>query len=78
MSWMSGRAAPADRVVTVRGDLLGRAGRRQLVRELRSRYVRNLWSLGPMLTGAAMAGHLSRRSTRAVGRRVARDLGIRP
>ena len=34
----------------------GRAGRRQFVAQLRSRYTRNLATLGPLLTGAAMAG----------------------
>jgi hypothetical protein len=78
VSWMSGRAAPPNAVVaTVRGDVLGRAGRRQLRDTLRSRFARNLAALGPLLTGAAAAGYLNRRATVDVGRRVGRDLGLR-
>lgn len=79
VSWMSGRAAPPNQVVaTVRGDVLGRAGRQQLREALRARFVRNLAALGPLLTGAVAAGYLNRRATLDVGRRVARDLGLRP
>jgi hypothetical protein len=76
---MSGRAAPPNHVVaTVRGDVLGGAGRQQLREALRERFVRNLSALGPLLTGAAAAGYLNRRATLDVGRRVGRDLGLRP
>jgi hypothetical protein len=79
VSWMSGRAAPPNAVVaTVRGDVLGRAGRRQLADALRSRYLRNLTALGPLLTGAVAAGYLNRRATLDIGGRVARDLGLHP
>jgi hypothetical protein len=79
VSWMSGRAVPANPVVaTVRGDVLGRAGRRQLADVLRARYIRNLTALGPMLTGAVAAGYLNRRATLEIGARLARDLGLRP
>jgi hypothetical protein len=79
VSWMSGRAAPPNPVVaTVRGDVLGRAGRRQLADALRSRYLRNLAALGPLLTGAVAAAYLNRRSTLDVGNRIARDLGLHP
>lgn len=79
VSWMSGRAAPANPVVaTVRGDVLGRAGRQQLRDALRARFVRNLTALAPLLTGAAAAGYLNRRATLDVGARVARDLGLHP
>jgi hypothetical protein len=79
VSWMSGRAAPPNTVVaTVRGDVLGGAGRQQLREALRARFLRNLTALGPLLTGAAAAGYLNRRATLDVGRSVARDLGLRP
>lgn len=79
VSWMSGRAAPPNPVVaTVRGDVLGRAGRRQLADALRSRYLRNLTALGPLLTGAVAAAYLNRRSTLDVGNRIAHDLGLHP
>ena len=78
VSWMSGRAAPPNEVVAnVRGDVLGRAGRQQLRDALRARFVRNLTALGPLLTGAAAAGYLNRRTTLDIGRRVSRDLGFR-
>jgi hypothetical protein len=79
VSWMSGRALPPTPVAAVvRGDVLGRAGRRQLRDRLRSRYTRNLSTLAPLLTGAVAAGWLNRRATLDVGARVARDLGLRP
>jgi len=78
VSWMSGRAVPPTPVsAVVRGDVLGRAGRRHLRDTLRHRYTRNLTTVAPLLTGAAAAGWLNRRSTLAVGGKVARDLGLR-
>jgi hypothetical protein len=77
VSWMSGRAAPPTPAsATVRGDLLGRAGRQELRATLRRRFTRNLSALGPLLTGAAAAGYLNRRATLDVGTRVADDLGL--
>ena len=77
VAWMSGRAVPANRVVaTVRGDMLGRAGRQELREVLRRRFARNLTTLAPMLTGAAAAGYLNRRATLDIGGRLAIDLGL--
>jgi hypothetical protein len=77
VSWMSGRAAPPTELsATVRGDLLGRAGRQQLAQELRSRFARNLTALAPFLTGAVAAAYLNRKATLAIGTLVARDLGL--
>jgi hypothetical protein len=79
VSWMSGRAAPPNQVVaTVRGDVLGRAGRQQLRDTLRARFTRNLSALAPLLTGAVAAGYLNRRATIDIGTRVAHDLGLHP
>jgi hypothetical protein len=79
VSWMSGRAAPPNEVVaTVRGDVLGRAGRQRLREALRHRFTRNLYALAPLLSGAVAAGYLNRKATLDVGTRVARDLGLRP
>ncbi|HET6953389.1 MAG TPA: hypothetical protein VFI47_23625 [Acidimicrobiales bacterium] len=79
VSWMSGRAGPPDPVVaTVRGDVLGRAGRAQLRTALRARFTRNLSALAPLLTGAVAAGVINRRATLDIGGRVARDLGLHP
>ncbi len=77
VSWMSGRAAPPTELsATVRGDLLGRAGRQQLAQHLRARFTRNLTALAPFLTGAVAAGYLNRKATLAIGTQVARDLGL--
>ena len=77
VAWMSGRAVPPNRVVaTVRGDVLGRAGRQQLREVLRRRFTRNLSTLAPMLTGAAAAGYLNRKATLEIGSRLADDLGL--
>ena len=79
VSWMSGRAAPPTELsATVRGDLLGRAGRQQLAQHLRARFTRNLTAVAPLLTGAVAAGYLNRWATLHVGKRVARDLGLHP
>ena len=77
VAWMSGRAVPPNRVVaTVRGDMLGRAGRQQLRQVLRRRYTRNLSTLAPMLTGAAAAAYLNRKATLDIGGRLTTDLGL--
>ena len=39
-----------------------------------SRFGRNLTTLGPLLTGAAVAGYLNRRATRSLGDRIREDL----
>jgi len=78
VAWMSGRAAPPNAVVaSVRGDVLGPAGRRQLRSALKARYARNLTALAPLLTGAVAAGWINRKATLAIGTGVARDLGLR-
>jgi hypothetical protein len=59
------------------GVTFGPAARRRLAVALRARYTRNLATLGPLLTGAAAAGVLNRRSTVTLGHAVARDLGLR-
>lgn len=54
--------------------VLGTAARNQLRDRLASRFSRNLTTLGPLLTGAAVASVLNRRATLVVGRRVLADL----
>jgi hypothetical protein len=54
--------------------VLGTAARRELRDSLLRRFGRNLTTLGPFLTGAAVAGYLNRRATRALGDRLRRDL----
>lgn len=54
--------------------VLGTAARRELRDRLLRRFGRNLTSLGPMLTGAAVAGYLNRRATLALGEQLRKDL----
>jgi len=54
--------------------VLGTAARRDLQRGLLRRFGRSLSTLGPLLTGAAVAGYLNRRATRSLGDHVQKDL----
>ncbi|MFV2084840.1 hypothetical protein [Micromonospora sp. LOL_021] len=56
------------------GAVLGTAARRELGELLLRRFGRNLTTLGPFLTGAAVASYLNRRATRALADRVRVDL----
>lgn len=56
------------------GTVLGTAGRRELQGTLLKRFGRNLTTLGPMLTGAAVASYLNRRATKNLGEHISRDL----
>ncbi|MEU4567696.1 hypothetical protein [Micromonospora sp. NPDC023956] len=73
-SWASQRGinpmAPGVGVAAV----LGTAARRELRDSLLKRFGRNLTTLGPFLTGAAVASYLNRRATRSVGDQVRADL----
>lgn len=64
---------PGGSVTTV----LGTATRKQLRDMLLRRFGRNLTTLGPLLTGAAVASYLNRRGTRHLGESVMRDLRLR-
>ncbi|MEU1686304.1 hypothetical protein [Micromonospora sp. NPDC005707] len=54
--------------------VLGTAARRELRDSLLRRFGRNLTTLGPFLTGAAVAGYLNRRATRSLGDQLRKDL----
>jgi hypothetical protein len=54
--------------------VLGTATRKELQNTLLRRFGRNLSTLGPLLTGAAVAGYLNRRATRNLGEHVQKDL----
>jgi hypothetical protein len=54
--------------------VLSTAARRELQGTLMRRFGRNLTTLGPMLTGAAVASYLNRRATRRLGEVVIKDL----
>jgi hypothetical protein len=61
------------------GTVLGTAARKELQTSLLRRFGRNLTTMGPMLTGAAVASYLNRRATRNVGDQIREDLrGKRP
>jgi uncharacterized protein (DUF697 family) len=55
-------------------SVLGTAARRDLQKSLLRRFGRSLSTMGPLLTGAAVAGYLNRRATRALGEHVRKDL----
>jgi hypothetical protein len=56
------------------GAVLGTAARRELRDRLMRRFGRNLTTLGPFLSGAAVASFLNRRATRGLGDRIRDDL----
>jgi hypothetical protein len=62
------------------GAVLGTAARKELQGTLMRRFGRNLTTMGPLLTGAAVASYLNRRATRSLGEKVQKDLakGYRP
>ncbi len=76
-SWSSRRGVnpmlPGSGVATV----LGTATRKQLRDMLLKRFGRNLTTLGPLLTGAAVASFLNQRATKKLGEEVSRDLRLR-
>jgi uncharacterized protein (DUF697 family) len=56
------------------GTVLGTAARRDLQKRLLHRFGRSLSTMGPLLTGAAVAGYLNRRATNSLGDHVRKDL----
>jgi hypothetical protein len=54
--------------------ILGTATRKELRARLVKRFGRNLTTLGPFLTGAAVAGYLNRRATNALGEEIRKHL----
>jgi len=54
--------------------VLGTAARKELQNSLLRRFGRNLTTMGPLLTGAAVASYLNRRATRNLGEHIRRDL----
>jgi hypothetical protein len=54
--------------------VLGTAARKELRDRLLRRFGRNLTTYGPVLTGAAVASYLNRRSTLALGEQIRKDL----
>lgn len=58
-------------------SVLGTAARKELRDMVIKRLGRNLTTLGPILTGAAVASYLNRRATKALGESISRDLRLR-
>ena len=56
------------------GTVLGTAARKELQSSLLRRFGRNLTTMGPLLTGAAVASYLNRRATRNLGDNIRTDL----
>jgi hypothetical protein len=56
---------------------LNTAARKELREQLVRRFGRSLGSLGPLMTGAAVAGYLNRRATLSIGEEVSKDLARR-
>ncbi|MGW0433161.1 hypothetical protein ACWDV4_11560 [Micromonospora sp. NPDC003197] len=56
------------------GTVLGTAARNELRETLLRRFGRNLTTLGPFLTGAAVASYLNRRATRKLGDQIRTEL----
>jgi len=54
--------------------VLGTAARKELQGTLLRRFGRNLSTMGPLLTGAAVASYLNRRATRSLGEKLRKDL----
>jgi hypothetical protein len=55
-------------------SVLGTAARKELQGTLLRRFGRNLTTLGPLLTGAAVASYLNRRATKSLGDKIRKDL----
>lgn len=58
--------------------ILGTAARKELRDRLLRRFGRNLTTLGPLLTGAAVAGFLNRRATLSLAEAIRKDLRATP
>jgi len=77
-AWANGRGVNPITAGVGIGAVLGTAARKELRDRLLRRFGRNLTTLGPLLTGAAVAGYLNRRATRRLGEDVRRDLTRTP
>jgi hypothetical protein len=76
------RTGAGGQLAGAAAGLLRRSARDQLITQLRRRLVRrtgrNLFSLTPLLIGAAAGAELNRRATRSLGVEIATSLGIPP
>jgi hypothetical protein len=73
-SWASRRGVSPLNPGRGVGAVLSTAARKDIRDRLLRRFGRNLTTLGPMLTGAAVGAELNRRATRSVGLQIRNDL----
>jgi hypothetical protein len=73
-AWAQRRGVNPLRVGGSVAAAMGTALRKELRDRLLQRFGRNLSTLGPFLTGAAVGGFLNRRATLALGTEIRKDL----
>ncbi|MGH3712606.1 MAG: hypothetical protein ACRDT4_03985 [Micromonosporaceae bacterium] len=73
-SWASRRGVNPLTSGRGMGAVLSTAARKELRDRLIRRFGRNLTTLGPLLTGAAVGAELNRRATKSVGEEIRKDL----
>jgi hypothetical protein len=73
-SWASRRGVSPLNPGGGMGAVLSTAARREIRDKLLRRFGRNLTTLGPFLTGAAVGAELNRRATRSIGEEIRNDL----
>ena len=77
-SWAERRGINPMRIGGGVAAAMSTALRKELRDRLLRRFGRNLSTLGPFLTGAAVAGYLNRRATTSLGADIRRDLHRKP
>lgn len=76
-AWLSGHGITATSVAqSGKPDLLSRGTRARLAVAMRRRFTRNLTTVAPFLTGAAIAAWLNRKATLGIGKSLSKDLGL--
>ena len=76
-AWAAGRGVNLMPPTPGIGVVLNTAARQELRSRLLRRFGRNLSTVGPLLTGAAVAAYLNRRATLKLAEEVRRDLATR-
>ncbi|GAB4048011.1 hypothetical protein [Catellatospora paridis] len=76
-AWASHRGISPMLPGAAAATVLGTATRKQLRDMVLKRFGRNLTTLGPLLTGAAIASYLNRKATRRLGDDIRRDLRVK-
>lgn len=77
-AWAQQRGVSLMNVGSGLSTVLGVGLRKELRERLLKRMGRNLTTLGPLLTGAAVAGELNRRATKALGEKIRDELRSGP